>query len=251
MLDRTLELNHHQTVQTHSYTIYQSFFNLLYPSLRLFSYSSIHHLTHQSWTRWPFKTGLMASIWTDHSPLPRLPSTPAFRYISTTWPSLLLSNTPVDDQGSWKNWLSLFNTCSEKHEIVVKCVSRRSLYLQGSVHKKKPPNRAWSLGPVRRDNWWCFHYKVWGNMGVGAQYECVYCGGGQVDSAASSLTPTSLVLGMDESLLPNVLTQINMHSGNCIHTYAWPQRQMHTRHAVQSKIHFQRWIKWKLNKSRD
>lgn len=209
MVDKTLEWNRHHTVQTpNSYMIYQS---LMYLSLRPFSYSSIHHLAHQSWTRWPFKTGLMASIWTDHSPLPRLPSTPAFRYISTTRPSLLLSNTPVDDQGSRKKMAftrSLFNTCSEKHEIVVKCVSRRSLYLQGSVHKKKPPNRAWSLGPVRRDNWWCFHYKVWGNMGVGAQYECVYCGGRQVDSAASSLTPTSLVLGMDESLLPNVLTQI-------------------------------------------
>lgn len=47
---------------------------------------------------------------------------------------------------------------------------------EGQSTKRSPQKRAVclrSLGPVKRDNWWCFHYKVWGNVGVGAQYECV------------------------------------------------------------------------------
>lgn len=56
-------------------------------------------------------------------------------------------------------------------------------------------------------------------MGVGAQYECVcmcvhvcvYCGGRQVDSAASSLTPTTPAIGTDKSLPPNALIQTHTY----------------------------------------
>lgn len=53
---------------------------------------------------------------------------------------------------------------------------------------------------------------MWGNVGAGAQYQCVCSGGGQVDSAAYSLTPNPLVIGMDKPLLPNALKHTHTHT---------------------------------------
>lgn len=45
-------------------------------------------------------------------------------------------------------------------------------------------------------------------------------GGGQVDSAASSLTPTTPAIGTNKSLLPNALSQ---HTHTLTHTFAQTQ----------------------------
>lgn len=127
-----------------------------------------------------------------HNPLstdtPRTPHnththTPPASYTSTytTWPGLTIYHPPPSTLLLIRRcFISFINTHTWKknmHEMVAKWASSKSVCLWGSVHKEKPPKRAvclWSLGPVKRDNWWCFHYKVWGNVGVGAQYECVH-----------------------------------------------------------------------------
>lgn len=145
-----------------------------------------------------------------------------------------------------------------------KCVSSKSVYLWGSVHKEKPPKRAvclWSLGPVKRDNWWCFHYKVWGNVGVGAQYECVcmclcvcvcIVGVGRLTQLPPlwhqpllRLVQTSLCFQMPSYKHDTRTCTKSNHTHICTETS--PQRQIHThthtdthKHTAQSQIHSQR-----------
>lgn len=100
-------------------------------------------------------------------------------HVHTSWPPHLHQmgksyyHNPVGKTGSLDIFF-LHMLRQTHHERVAKCV--KFVCLRGSFDKKKPPKRAvciWSLGPVRTDNWWCFHYKVWGNVGAGAQNVCV------------------------------------------------------------------------------
>lgn len=68
--------------------------------------------------------------------------------------------------------------------------------------------------------------------GLGHRMSVSACGGGQVDSAASFLTPTTPVLGTDKSSLPNALIRTYTHALKESHTltllHTRTQRQMHT-----------------------
>lgn len=155
-----------------------------------------------------------------------------------------LLSSPMDHYlASWKIQVILFNTqwkhaCS--HEMVVKCVSSKFQYLWGWDYKEEPPNRAvclWSLGPVKRDNWWCFHYKVWGNVGVGAPYECVcIVGVGRLTQLPLFWHPPLLCLV--RTSLPNALIQTYTHALKESHTltllHTSTQRQMHTHKHTKS-----------------
>lgn len=147
--------------------------HLLYPSI----YSSTHPSFHPSITKQMAFQESMSGLMQPPIPTPAISlstDTPPAPYAYTRWTDLTISHSQTHYLSSWKRQVislsASWNGCKSK------CTSNKSVCLWGSVHKEKPPKRAvclWSLGPVKEDNWWCFHYKVWGNVGAGAQYECV------------------------------------------------------------------------------
>lgn len=124
---------------------HKSVFHVLYPSIHLFIYSSIHHPKHQSWNRWPFRSPCQ-NWWLPCAlaiPLPPPPSINTRRTHTHThthtqsqrhlhhmaWTSTIyypLQRTAIHLPG--KDRSSVFNTqwkhaCSP--EMVVKCVSSK------------------------------------------------------------------------------------------------------------------------------